>query len=381
MKKKSKLKSKFIAVNTPVISKKDIASVKKTLQSGWISSVGPEIVTFENKMAKFSKRKFASTVSSGTAALEIAVKALDLPKNSEIIMPSFTIVSNALAIIKNFCKPILVDTDLETWNIEICDIENKISKRTKAIMLPHIYGFPNDMDKILKIVKKYKLFLIEDASEMIGQKYKNKPCGSFGHISTYSFYANKHITTGEGGMVLTNDKKLDEKIKNLRNLCFGKINRFNHTDIGWNYRFTNIQASLGLSQLQNIKKIVKKKRVIGNFYYKKLKDNNKIIIQQPKLPYAQNIYWVFGILLKKNSKINASQLQKLLLKKHIQTRPFFWPMHKQTIFKKMGFFKKITLPNSEYLSTKGLYLPSGLNLKKPQLQFIVDSLQKILGKN
>ena len=260
MKKKFESKlNKFIPVNTPLITKQDISSVNRVLKKGWISSAGPEISKFENKMAKLTKRKYASCVSSGTAALEIAVKALGIGKNDEVIMPAFTIISNALAILRNSAKPILIDSDLGTWNIKIKDIEKKITKRTKAIMLPHIYGFPNDMDKIEKIVKKNKLLLIEDAAEMIGQTYKNRPCGSFGNISTFSFYANKHITTGEGGMLLTNDPKLDRKIKSLRNLCFGTKNRFNHSDIGWNYRFTNIQASLGLNQLSRIKKIIKKK--------------------------------------------------------------------------------------------------------------------------
>ena len=379
MKKKFESKlNKFIPVNTPLITKQDISSVNRVLKKGWISSAGPEISKFENKMAKLTKRKYASCVSSGTAALEIAVKALGIGKNDEVIMPAFTIISNALAILRNSAKPILIDSDLGTWNIKIKDIEKKITKRTKAIMLPHIYGFPNDMDKIEKIVKKNKIFLIEDAAEMIGQTYKNRPCGSFGNISTFSFYANKHITTGEGGMLLTNDPKLDRKIKSLRNLCFGTKNRFNHSDIGWNYRFTNIQASLGLNQLSRIKKIIKKKRKIGKFYYDNLHNNRHIIIQPESLGYAKNIHWVFGVLLRKKSEINLISLRKKLLKKHIQTRSFFWPMHKQEIFKKMGLFKNMSLPNCEYLSSNGFYLPSGLGLKDNQLKIIVKTLNEIL---
>ena len=245
-------------------------------------------------------------------------------------------------------------------------------------MLPHIYGLPNDMDKIYKIVKKHKLYLIEDAAEVIGQKYKNRFCGSFGDISIFSFYANKHITTGEGGMLFTNNLKLHNSFKNLRNLCFGKKNRFNHSGIGWNYRFTNIQATLGLSQLKRINKIIKKKYEIGQFYYENLKNNSNIILQKNKTSFAKNIYWVFGIVIKKNSKINSKTAQKELLKRNIQTRPFFWPMHKQDIFKKEGLFKGIKLKNSEFISKNGFYLPSGIGLKNQELKFIIKSLNSIL---
>ena len=214
-------------------------------------------------------------------------------------MPTFTIISNANAIVKSLAKPILIDSDPVTWNIDIKKIEKKINNKTKAIMLPHIYGFPNKMNLILKICKKHKLYLIEDAAEMIGQNFNGKPCGSFGDISTFSFYANKHITTGEGGALLTNNKKVFEKIKELRNLSFGKKERFNHSDLSWNYRFTNIQASLGLSQIKRIKKIIKRKIEIGNIYYNAFKNSENIFIQPNKKEYASNVYWVFGILLKK----------------------------------------------------------------------------------
>ena len=262
MKKKLRLnKTIFLPVNRPVVTESDARRVYKVVKSGWISSAGSDISLFEKNLSKFVNRKYACAVSNGTAALEIAVKSLGLNKNDEIIMPSFTIISNAIAIIKNFAKPVLIDSDLDTWNIDIEKIEKKINKKTKAIMLPHIYGFPCDMDRILKICKKYKLYLIEDAAEMLGQKYKNSFCGSFGDISTFSFYANKHITTGEGGMVLTNNKDLYKKVKDLKNLNFGKVNRFNHTDISWNYRLTNMQAALGDNQLKRINQIIKKKKI------------------------------------------------------------------------------------------------------------------------
>ena len=370
---------KFIPVNTPLINNADALSVSKSIKSGWISSEGPDVKEFENKIAKFLNRKFGCAVTSGTAALEIAIKSLNLKKNDEVIMPSFTIISNAMAIVKSSAKPILVDVDLHTWNIKIEDIEKKITKKTKCLMIPHIYGLANDMDKILKIAKKYKLYLIEDAAEVFGLKYKSRPCGSFGDVSILSFYANKHITTGEGGMLLTNNYKLNEKFKDYRNLCFGsKKNRFNHYDISWNYRYTNIQAALGLSQLKRISRIIKKKHQIGNYYYKYFKNLKNIILQPNKLAHCKNIYWVFGIVLKKNNKNKINAVVKKLAKKNIGTRPFFWPMHKQDAFKNKNYFKNVNLPNSEFIAKNGFYLPSGLGITTKELKFVKDTVVSIL---
>ena len=369
---------KIIPVNTPLITKGDAIAVYKVVKSGWVSSAGTKILDFEKKLSKLVNRKFACCVSSGTAALEIAVKSLNMKEGSEVITPAFSIISNTNAIIKNNLKPVLIDTDISTWNIDIQDLERKINKKTKALMLPHIYGFVNDMDKILKICKKNNLLLIEDAAEMIGQNYKNKPCGSFGDISIFSFYANKHITTGEGGAIFTNNKIIYEKCKKLRNLSFGKDNRFNHEELGWNYRFTNMQAALGLNQLKRINKITKKKREIGNFFYNNLKMNKKIIIQKPSLEYCKNIYWIFGIIIKNSDKKKTKKVKKRLLSLGIETRDFFWPMHKQNIYKKMGLFKGEIFPVAEYLANNGFYIPSGLGLKKKEMIKICKYINKIL---
>ena len=374
------INKKIIPVSSPVITDSDAKYVYKVTKSGWVSSSGKEISLFEKKLSKLVNRKYACAVSSGTAALEIAVKSLGLKKNDEIIMPSFTIISNAISIIKNHAKPVLVDSDMSNWNINIENIKKKITKKTKALMIPHIYGFPCEMDKILNICKKYKLYLIEDAAEMIGQTYKNKPCGSFGDISTFSFYANKHITTGEGGMVFTNNKNFFEKFNSFKNLSFGKKDRFNHSDISWNYRITNMQAALGVSQVSRLKKIIKKKREIGNFYYEKFKNNKNLIIQPTKFDYAENIFWIYGIVLKKGSKKYRQEIQSKLLKINIDTRSFFWPMHKQDIFKKMGLFKKEKYPVSEFLSNNGFYIPSGINLSYAKLNYIANSINQLTSK-
>ena len=370
-------KNKFIPVSIPHVSKEDIKSINKVLKNGWISSDGPEVKIFENKFSKKVNRKHSIAVSNGTAALEIAIKALGIKKNDEVIIPNFTIISNALAVIKQNAKPILVDCDLKTWNIKIDDIEKNINKKTKAIIITHIYSFTNNMDKILEICKKHKIFLIEDAAEVLGLRYKNKPCGSFGDLSTFSFYANKQVTCGEGGMISTNNFTLYQKCKSLRNLCFGDIQRFNHSDVGWNYRMTNIQATLGISQLKRLNHIVKKKMDIGNYYFQRLSKNKNIYMTPPKIPYSKNIYWVVGILIK-NKKIQASKIIKKLKDYGIGARPFFWPMHNQDIFRKMKIFSKIKYPNASYLSKYGFYIPSYLKLKNSEMNYIISVINKLI---
>ena len=372
---------KIIPVNIPKIFQEDKKYINQALKTNWISSEGPYVKKFEYKFSKFNKKKFGVAVSNGTAALEIAIKSLGLKKNSEVLIPSFSIISTTNAVLKNNLKPVLVDADLDTWNMNVEKTINKITSKTKAIIITHIYGLPVNLKKIIKVAKNKKIIIIEDAAEVIGLKYNNKICGSFGDISTFSFYANKHITTGEGGMICTNIKKYYEKCKSLRNLSFSKsyFNRFDHDDIGWNYRLSNLQAALGCGQLENINWILKRKREIGNLYYKKLKDNKEILLQKNKTSYAKNIYWVFGILLKKNSSFNREKIMKKLYKYKIETRPFFLSMNKQKIFRKLKLFKKSKMPNSEYLSKNGFYIPSGLGLKNYQINYIANTLQKILN--
>ena len=370
-------KNKFIPVSIPHISKTDIRSVENVLKKGWISSDGPEVEIFEKNFSKKIKMNYSIAVSNGTAALEIALKAIGIKKDDEVLIPNFTIISNALAVIKLNAKPIPIDCDLNTWNIKVEDIEKKISNKTKAIIVTHIYSFSNDMDRILKICKKKKIIVIEDAAEVIGLKYKNKMCGSFGYVSTFSFYANKQITSGEGGMISTNDLRIYKKCKSLRNLCFGNKQRFNHDDIGWNYRITNIQAALGISQLKRLDKTVKEKMKIGKYYYNNI-TNKDIYIQPPEISYSKNIYWVIGVLIK-NKKITASKVIKKLNKKNIGARPFFWPMHKQKIFKKMKIFKtNYKYPNSEYLSKYGFYIPSYIGISRKTMSYISKTLNHLI---
>jgi perosamine synthetase len=379
MKEKSKLKNnKLIPVSEPLITLDDANSVFKTVKSGWISSFGSEIEKFENNFAKFLGLKYATTVSNGTAALELALKAIGIKKNDEVIIPNFTIISNALAVIKLGAIPIFVDCDLYDWNMNIDEVEKKINLKTRAVIATHIYNFALDIKRLEKICKKKKIYLVEDAAEVVGLDFEGKKCGSFGDVSTFSFYANKQITTGEGGMIASNNKKIINRCKSFKNLCFGKKLRFRHDDIGWNYRFTNLQAALGNSQLKRISKIVKLKKAIGTNYYKLLNKYDRIYIPPPKINKKVNIYWVVGIVIK-DKYMTSEILSQKLLKFGIQTRPFFYPMNKQPILKKYKQDKKTKFENSNYISKYGIYLPSGIGISKKKINFICNKLKLVLG--
>jgi len=375
-----KLKNKsFIPVSEPLLSKKDIYHINKAVKSGWISSSGEYLNNFEKNFSQYLGVKYSTAVSNGTAALEIALKSIGIKKNDEVIIPNFTIISNALAVIKLGAKPIFVDCKLYDWNMDFDLIKKKYTKKTKAIIATHIYNFPCDIVKIKKFCLEKKIFLIEDAAETFGLDVNKKKCGSFGDISTFSFYANKQITTGEGGMICTNNKKIIQKCQDLKNLCFGKFDRFNHNDIGWNYRFTNVQAAIGYSQLQRIDEIVKKKQTIGTIYYDNLKENKNIFIPPPQNNKGKkNIYWVVAILIKEK-KFTAKKIADILKKLNIETRPFFYPMHRQDIFKKLNYnFEKQSHPNSDFISKYGLYLPSSLKIKKKEILNICNILNEVL---
>ena len=373
------MSNKFISVSEPRLSNKTSKYVLDCIKSEWISSSGSYLEKFEKKWAKYCNQKHAVSVTSGTAALIIALKALDLKAGDEVIMPSFTIISCALAVIEAGAKPVLVDCELDTWCMKTSEIKKKISSRTRAILIVHMFGHPADMDDIKKIIKGKKIFLVEDAAESHGSRFKNKIVGSFGKISCFSFYVNKLITTGEGGMALTSDEKIFKKMKDLRNLAFNKVRRFSHNQIGYNYRMTNVQAAIGLSQLEKISEHIKIKRKNTAIYNKILKSLNLPLHLPIEKEWARSTFWMYGIVLK-NKKMTASYLAKKLFKKKIETRPLFLGMHEQPIFKKMKLFKKEEFPNTEYLSKYGLYLPSGLRLNKAKIEKICEILKSIFSE-
>jgi perosamine synthetase len=366
----------MVAVNEPLFGGNEKKYLNECIDTGWISSEGPFVQRFEQQMALYVGRRYATTCTSGTAALDLAVSALELRKDDEVIMPSFTIISCAQALVKQGIKPVLVDNDLSTFNMIVEDIEEKITTKTKAIMIVHIFGLTVDVDPVLLLAKKYNLKIIEDAAQMHGQEYKDKKCGCFGDVSIFSFYPNKHITTGEGGMVLCDDTEIDARLKSLRNLCFGE-NRFVHESLGYNYRMTNMQAALGVAQLENIDKIVDKKRWIGKTYNELLKDISAINLPLKSTSYCENIYWVYTIVIKNDQKKNARDIMNKLKKYKVGSRPFFYPMHKQPVFNKMGLFLEDKLKNSETIYEKGFYIPSGLALTSDQAIDVSNALHEL----
>ncbi len=368
----------FIPVNTPDLSGRERELVLQCIDTGWISSEGPFVAEFEEKFSCSVNRVHGVAVANGSAALDIAVAALGIGAGDEVIMPTFTIISCAASVVRAGAKPILVDSDPATWNMDIAQIEAKITPRTKAIMVVHIYGLPVDMDAVVAIASKHKLAIIEDAAEMHGQTYNGKPCGSFGDISIFSFYPNKHITTGEGGMVVTDDATLAEKCRSLRNLCFQAKKRFVHEDLGWNYRMTNLQAALGLAQLERLGEFIIRKRRMGALYNAMLGGRNNLMLSPAKATYAESIYWVYGLMLADDVPFDAEAMMKKLAEEHIGTRPFFWPMHEQPVFHKMGWYQGERYPVAERMARRGFYLPSGLRLTDAQMEQSANAVCTIL---
>lgn len=369
----------FIPVNEPLLNGNEKKYLIECIDTGWISSEGPFVSRFEEEFAARVGRKHGIAVCNGTAALDAAVEALGISAGDEVILPAFTIISCINQIIRSGATPVLVDCNPLTWNMDVTQIEAKISPRTKAIMVVHIYGLPVDMDPVLDIAHRHGLKLIEDAAEAIGQSYHDRHCGSFGDISTVSFYPNKHVTTGEGGMILTDDDELAETCRSLRNLCFQPKKRFVHQRLGWNLRMTNLQAALGLAQLERLDEFIAKKREMGLQYTELFKDLHEIQLPIPKTAYANNIYWVFGVVLENHVAFDAEEAIRRLSILGIGCRRFFWPMHEQPIFKAMGLFTKDQHLVAERISRRGLYLPSGVALSQYQLEKVGSALKEVLS--
>lgn len=368
----------FIPVNEPLLDGNEKKYLCECIDTGWISSEGPFVKEFEQKMSQIAGRKYGIAVTNGTTALEIAVQALGISQGDEVIMPTFTIISCAMAVTKVGAIPVLIDSNIETWNMKVSEIEQKITAKTKAIMLVHLYGLPAEVDEILELANKYHLKVIEDAAEMHGQTYKERPCGSFGDISIFSFYPNKHITTGEGGMIVTDNEDLAARCCYLRNLCFKNDVRYVHEEISDNYRFTNLQAAVGLAQLERLDEFILRKRKMGKYYTEALKDVQGIKLPPEKTNDADNIYWVYGIVLSESISITNREMIQRLADEGIGSRTFFWCMHEQPVYIKKGFFKEERYKNAEYLARKGFYIPSGLALTENQMDEVVGKLLKII---
>lgn len=369
----------MIAVNQPRLDGNEKKYLLECIDSGWISSEGPFVERFERAMAERLGRRHAIVVNSGTAALDAAVLSLGLEPGDEVILPSFTIICCASAIIRAGATPVLVDCDPATWNMKVEEVEARITPRTRAIMPVHIYGLPVDMDPLLELARKHHLRVVEDAAEAIGLKYRNRECGSFGDVSCMSFYANKHITTGEGGMILTDDDQIAERSRRYRNLCFIPPRRFVHEEMGWNLRMCNLQAAMGLAQLEKLDRSIEIKRWLGQKYQGLLAGVKGIALPVDCTLTAENAYWVFGVVLDDDVPFDATEAAARLLKAGVQSRPFFWPLHEQPVFQKMGLFAGEKYPVTERIARRGLYLPSGLGISETDIVTSAAALQKILA--
>lgn len=376
----------MIPVNEPLLTEGDAERVAECVRSGWVSSAGRFIDEFEQQWAEYCGRRYGIAVCNGTAALQTAVAALGLEPGDEVILPTFTIISCALAVIQAGGTPVLVDSHPRTWTMDADAVAGRITARTKAIMVVHIYGHPVDMDPILELAERHGLAVIEDAAEAHGAEYLSRRghpkgvwlrCGKFGTVSCFSFYANKLITTGEGGMIVTDDAGMAEKARLLRNLYFHPTRRYYHEAMGFNFRMTNLQAALGLAQFERMEAIVAKKRWMGEEYTRHLRDLRTLQLP-PQEPWAHSVYWMYGIVVSPSTEKSAAEVAHALRDGGVETRPFFLGMHQQPVFRQRGWFLNESYPVAERLASQGLYLPSGMALTHDQLRRVVEVVRDVL---
>jgi len=372
-------KKNFIPVYEPRLGGKEQKYVLDCFKTNWISSLGRYIDKFESRFSKFCGRKYGIATSNGTTALQLALLVLGVGGGDEVIVPDLTFVASANAVAYTGAKPVFVDVDEETWTIAPRKILEKINRRTKAIMAVHLYGHPSDMDAIRKITRRYRINLIEDAAEAHGALYKGKIVGGLSDLGCFSFYGNKIITTGEGGMIVTNNLNLARKARFLRDHGMSRQRRYWHRAIGYNFRLTNIQAAIGLAQLGKIEEVVAEKRKIAHLYNHHLKMIKGLTLP-PEASWAKNVYWMYSILVNPAFGLSRNKLMAKLKKKGIDTRPFFYPLHKLPPYRKNGKNSE-RYPVTERLSPRGLNLPSFPNLSQAQIKYIAEAVRKIQKGN
>jgi perosamine synthetase len=363
----------FIPIYKPDLSGNELKYVKDCIETAWISSLGKYVKLFEDAFAQFCGVKHAVAVSNGTAALHLALLLRDIGPGDEVIVPTLTFVATANAVQYTGATPVLVDSEPETWTIDSDKIEEKITPRTKAIIPVHLYGHPADMGRIMKLAEKYDLFVIEDAAEAHGAEYRGSKVGSLGHVGCFSFYGNKVITTGEGGLLTTNSSEMAEKARFLKDHGMSCEKRYWHPIIGYNYRMTNIQAAIGLAQLQRINEIIERKLIIADLYKRYLEGVSSIELQR-QADWAKNIFWMFSILVKDGLSCSRDELTSALKERNIDTRPFFIPIHFQPPYKKDG----IILPVAEDVGRRGINLPSYPKMSDTDITKICECIKEII---
>ena len=362
---------RWVPVNEPLITDAAKHYVAEAMETGWISSAGPCIEKFENTFAEYIGVDHAIMVTSGTTALHLCLLSLDIGPSDEVIVPDFTMIASPFSVIYTGATPVFVDIDPKTLNIDPNLIEAKITDRTKAIMPVHIYGLPCDMDPILEIAKRHGLAVIEDAAEVHGATYKGRKCGSIGVVNAFSFYGNKIITTGEGGMVCTNDAAIADRVRSLKDLSHDPEKRFRHFDLGFNYRPTNLQAAVGLGQLESIDALLERKRSMATLYNKHL-SNVKGLRLPATVDYGENVYWMYAVMVEDAFDMERDALCKALKEQGVDTREFFLPCHSQPAINTQ---MDETFPVTEDASARGFYLPSGLAITDEQIAYVCDCVQ------
>lgn len=383
----------MIPVNQPLLDGNEKKYLAECIDTGWVSSEGPFVNKFESMMADYCGRKHAVANINGTASLEIALYAIGIRPGQRVIMPSFTIASCALAAIRLGATPFLVDIEPETWCMDIAQAVRLIERgdeHTAAVMPVHMYGHPVDIDPLLAACDKYKVKLVEDAAEVHGAEYLSKycsndpatpvwrRCGSFGAVSSFSFYANKIITTGEGGMVLTDDDECARRARSYRNLCFGQKERFRHEDIGYNFRMSNLQAAVGVAQMEQIERFLQKKRQVAQWYHDRLKDVAELRLQ-PTREWAKPVFWMMGMELSEKCGLTAAEMMQRLQERGIGTRPFFMGLHAQPAMRYLVEVADGGCPRTDKAYKYGFYVPSGLALTEEDVNVVCIALKDILA--
>ncbi|MFC2153917.1 DegT/DnrJ/EryC1/StrS family aminotransferase [Candidatus Altiarchaeota archaeon] len=365
----------FIPVAEPWIGEKEKEYVNQCLEEGWISSKGRFITEFEEKFSSFCGVKYGLAVSNGTAALHLALAALDVGQEDEVLVPSLTFIATANAVRYTGAKVVCVDSNPETWNISVSDLEKKITSKTKAIIPVHLYGHPCEMDEINELAHDNSLSVVEDCAEAHGAEYKDKKVGSFGDMGVFSFYGNKTITTGEGGMLVTDNKELYERARFLHDHAMSKKQRYLHPEVGFNYRMTNLQAAVGVAQTERLDELIQIKRKNAQLYNNLLK-NVKGITLPPEKPYVKNIYWMYSVLIEKEFSLSRDELIEKLKDNRIETRPFFVPISNQPPYSDQPLCSV-----AEELSKKGVNLPSSTKLTEEQIQYITETIKTLSNQN
>ena len=368
--------SNFIPIANPFLGEEELSNVIECMNSGWISSQGKFVTTFEQDFSKLHENLFALSTSNGTVAIHLALVALGIGQGDEVLVPNLTFAATINAVIYTGATPVLIDVDLETWNIDPEKCEKEINSKTKAIIPVHLYGEPSDLDKLLVLANKYNLKIVEDCAEALGSYYKSQPVGTYGHAATFSFFGNKTITTGEGGMILFRDKDIYLRAKKLRDHGMSFEKRYWHDVVGFNYRLTNLQAAIGVAQLKKLSYILNKKKEIAKSY-------NSFFLNSPFFTVQKNSenninsFWLYSVILNNNSPLTRDELMIELRNNDIETRPVFYILSEMDIY---NSFSKSTIVNSKFISDNGLCFPSYVDLSEMDLIKIINLLKTIFDE-